>query len=466
MRGTVLRALRNALCSTVAAWSALTAQAVRPQADSVRLTLDESLSRAVRLSTAVLLSTDSLRVSGARVLQAYGGFLPAAATGASAAFAQGDALLSSTALVASDTRWHAASYQLSTALNAFNGFRDRAALRTARFLRDASTFSLEQARQRVSFDVLQAYFQIVLDHRLAAVARSNLALSRARQDQLESQVQVGTRAPPDLFRQRAQTAADEAAVIDFDARGQSDVVGLVRRLRLDPTREYAVADPPLDTTALAEGALDIRTLVAEALANRPDLHVAESRAAAADAAVAQATGLYLPRVVVGADFIVAGRVYDWERQHGVSLLTTDQRPLTDQLGRQGLGIFSLGVSWPLFDRFETQFVVEQARAAARQGALAAEDVRLQVLGDVRQAIDDYRAAVQKLRASESGLASAQEAFDAVSGRYDAGLATFIDVLVAQTALTQARAQREDAVVSQALRRDVLTYVTGRVLTAR
>ena len=243
----------------------------------MRLTLDESISRAVRLSTAVLLSTDSLRVSGARVLEAYGGFLPAVVTGASAAFAQGDALLSSTALEATDTRFHSASYQLSTALNAFNGFRDRAALKASRFLRDASTFSLEQARQRVSFDVLQSYFQVVLDHRLAAVARSNLALSRTRQAQLESQVQVGTRAPPDLFRQRAQTAADEAAVIDFDARGQTDVVGLVRRLRLEPTREYAVEDPPLDTTIVAEDALDLRTLVAQALTGRPDLHAASAR---------------------------------------------------------------------------------------------------------------------------------------------------------------------------------------------
>jgi outer membrane protein len=313
--------------------------------------------------------------------------------------------------------------------------------------------------------VLQAFFQVVLDHRLSAVARANLALSRTRQAQLEGQVQAGTRAPPDLFRQRAQTAADESAVIDFDARAQADVVGLVRRLRLEPTRDYAVEEPQPDTTALPESALDVKTLVAGALARRPDLHAAQARAAAAEAAIAQATGLYLPRVIVGADFIVAGRVYDWERQNGVSLLTIDQRPLDAQLGRQGLGIFSLGVSWSIFDRFSTPLEVERARAAARQAALVAEDVRLQVLGDVRQAVDDYRAALQKLRASESGVASAQEAFDAVTGRYDAGLGTFIDVQVAQTALTQARALREDAVVNTVLRRDVLRFVTGATLTS-
>jgi outer membrane protein len=459
------RALRPAVLASCVIAGGLSGQATRPGADTVALTLGESLARAVQLSTAVLLSTDSLRVSGARVLEAYGGFLPAAATGASAGFAQGDALLSSTALQATDARWHAASYQLSTALNVFNGFRDREALKAARFQRDASTFSLEQARQRVSFDVLQSFFQVVLDHRLAAVARANLALSRTRQAQLEGQVQAGTRAPPDLFRQRAQTAADESAVIDFDARAQADVVGLTRRLRLEPTRDYAVQDPQPDTTALPDSALDVRTLVAQALSRRPDLHAAQARAAAAEAAIGQATGLYLPRVVVGADFIVAGRVYDWERQNGVNLLTVDQRPLGTQLGRQGLGIYSLGVSWTLFDRFSTPLEVERARAASNQAALASDDVRLQVLGDVRQAVDDYRAALQKLRASESGVTSAQEAFDAVTGRYDAGLGTFIDVQVAQTALTQARALREDAVVNMVLRGDVLRFVTGITLTA-
>src|ERR1035437_3580610 len=245
-----------------------------------------------RLSTEVLAASDSLRVSGARVLEAYGAFLPAANAGAYALSAQGTTFLSGTSLQASQAGWYAASYDVSTALNLFNGFRDRAALKSASFLRDASGFSLEQARQRISFDVLQSYFQVVLDHELAAVATSNLDLSRARQARLVGQVQVGTRSPPDLFRQQAQTAADEAAVIDLVARSQTDLVGLLRRLRLEATREYEVQNPPLDTAALPSGSLDRGQLIARALAQRPDLLAAESRASAADAAVGVATGEY------------------------------------------------------------------------------------------------------------------------------------------------------------------------------
>jgi outer membrane protein TolC len=90
---------------------------------------------------------------------------------------------------------------------------------------------------------------------------------------------------------------------------------------------------------------------------------------------------------------------------------------------------------------------------------------LQVLGDVRQATDDYRAAVQKLRATDAGLASAQEAFDAVSARFDVGLGIFLDVQAAQTALAEAQAQHAAAAVNLVLQKQVLRYVTGAPLGA-
>jgi len=433
--------------------------------DSLHLTLASSLRRARSLSTEVLVAGDSLSLSGVRVLEAYGAFLPAVTAGAAGLSAQGTTFLSGTALRAAQAGWYSAQYEVSTALNIFNGFRDRAALRSSSFLNEAATFSLEQAKQHISLDVLQSYFQVVLDHQLIAVAQSNLSTSQARQARLEGQVQVGTRSPPDLFRQQAQTAQDQSTVIDADARAQTDLVSLLRRLRLEATRDYTVEDPPMDTVALPSDSLDRNRLVARALGGRPDLHAAESRASAADASITQATGEYLPQVVLGADLGVFGRNYEWERVNGVSQLNESQRALGSQLTSQPLGVISLGVVWPVFDRYATKFDVERARATSHVATLAAEDARLQVLGDVRQATDDYGAAVEKLRASDAELASAREAFDAVSARFDVGLGIFLDVQAAQTALADAQAKNAAAAVNLMLRRQVLRYVTGTPLTA-
>jgi outer membrane protein TolC len=74
--------------------------------------------------------------------------------------------------------------------------------------------------------------------------------------------------------------------------------------------------------------------------------------------------------------------------------------------------------------------------------------------------------VEKLRATDTGLASAQEAFDAVSARFDVGLGIFLDVQAAQTALGEAKAQRAAAAVNLVLRRQVLLYVTGAPVRIR
>ncbi len=68
-------------CATVS--TPLRAQAAATRADTIHLTLEESLARAYRFSTPVLLAADSVHLSSAQVLEAYGRFLPAAVTGAS-----------------------------------------------------------------------------------------------------------------------------------------------------------------------------------------------------------------------------------------------------------------------------------------------------------------------------------------------------------------------------------------------
>ena len=118
---------------------------------------------------------------------------------------------------------------------------------------------LDRAKQQVAFDVAQAFYQVVLDRRLAAVAEANLALSTARDSQIEEQVRVGTRAPPDLYRQQAQQKADEVVVIDANNRTTTDIAALLNRLRLDATRPYVIVEPDADTARLAPEELRLAT---------------------------------------------------------------------------------------------------------------------------------------------------------------------------------------------------------------
>jgi outer membrane protein len=461
---------------------ALHAAVVAPS-DSLRLSLTESIDIALHQATAVQTAREEEHVAAARVLAAYGRFLPALSAGANAYGEQGTALLSQTTLAPYDASFHGASVGLSTGVTLFDGLRDRAALRAAIARRDAAGLTVERAREEIANDVTEAYYRVILDDRLTSVAQANLELSRQRLAQLTEQVHAGVKSPPDLYRQEARTREDEAAVIAAQTRGSADRIGLLRRLRLDPTHPLALTPPATDATGVTStpgaampstptpaavdttvSSLDVSDLSRRALAQRPDLAASADEVRAAEAGIAQARGARLPRATLQFDVVDAARLFDRQQQNGVDLLGATnapiQLPLSSQLRHQVAGILTLGVSVPIFDQWQSRAEVERAQASAERSRLLEEDLRDRVVGEVAQAVDEVRSAEKSMNAATAQVAAAQKAYDAVSGRYDVGMASFIDVATAQTELTRARSNVEASVVNRALARQHLVTALG------
>lgn len=398
------------------------------------------------------------------MLESYGRFLPSLTTTVQSFNASGTALLSSTSLTPATAHYYGLGYTLSAGVNLFNGFRDRDHLQATLQSKTAAFSAFDRALQQVSFDVTQAYFQVVLDRRLVAVAQGNLELSQARERQITEQVNVGTKAPPEMYRQEAQERADEVAVIDAQNRQRNDEVALLRRLEVDPLKPFVLSEPAADTTLIASDSLRIDQLIADATRVRPDLTAAQEREQADQHEIDAAHGELLPKLNLRFDYLNNTRIYGREIVNGVDQLTVPQQSLGRQLGTQGLGQLSLGLSWDVFDDYRARLDMQRAEAATDRDRMLTRDLRLRINGEVQQAVGDYQAAERKLVATAAGLASAQEAYDAMQGRYDVGIATFVDVISAQTALTQARNLREEALINFALQKAVLQYVRGTPVT--
>ncbi len=457
-------------CANLLALRALSAQDAG--GDTIHLTLRESIDLALKQSTPMQLARADERVAAAQVLTAYGRFLPSVAAGVSAFSEQGTTLLSQTSLLPYDASFHGASIGLSAGMTLFDGFRDRNGLREAVAQRDASSLTLRRAREEVAPVVAEAYYRVVLDDRLTVAARGILELTRKRLAQLEEQVAAGVKAPPDLYRQQALAREGEAAVIAAQARGSADRISLLRRLRLDPHHPLQIVSP-IDSAARAGQpsattdipALDVEQLSQQALAQRADLAAASARRRGAEANVDRSRGVLLPRVSLQFDVADVGRIFDRQIQNGVDLVsrsTTEQSALASQLGHQFAGIVTLGVSMPLFDRWQARGDIERAEAQASLDRLREDDLRDKVIGDVTQAVDEAKNGALTATAARAQVQAAQKAYDAVSGRYDVGMANFIDVASAQSDLARARNALEAAVVAQALAKERLALALGAV----
>jgi outer membrane protein TolC len=102
---------------------------------------------------------------------------------------------------------------------------------------------------------------------------------------------------------------------------------------------------------------------------------------------------------------------------------------------------------------ETQANVRSALANLRQGE--------QTVGsEVVQAYLDVRTADQKVKAAAAEVANAEEGLGLATGRYQAGVAAYIEVIDAETALITAQTNQVNAVYGLSIARAALARALG------
>ncbi|HEY2829550.1 MAG TPA: TolC family protein, partial [Thermoanaerobaculia bacterium] len=100
----------------------------------------------------------------------------------------------------------------------------------------------------------------------------------------------------------------------------------------------------------------------------------------------------------------------------------------------------LAVRWPVFTGFRNVYDVRQAQAEADVARETIRNTEQQVMLQVWTSYYSLQTATQRLATSRDLLASAQQSADVAQGRYRSGVGSILDVLTAESALENARAQ--------------------------
>jgi outer membrane protein len=121
-------------------------------------------------------------------------------------------------------------------------------------------------------------------------------------------------------------------------------------------------------------------------------------------------------------------------------------------------------SVPLFTGFSQRYNEEQARADEETAQARLNSLKQQVVLEVWTSYYNLKTAEQRVRTSQDLLKSATESYQVALGRYKAGVGSILDLLSAQSALENARAQRVQATADWYVSLAALARDTG-TLTA-
>jgi outer membrane protein len=265
-----------------------------------------------------------------------------------------------------------------------------------------------------------------------------------------------------LYRQQAQTSSDELLLSNTQARLNDDQTLLIRKIRLDPKKKYEFEVPDLTPSVSSLGGKSLDELIELALHQRSDVQAYGKTVEFTDWDVTRAKSDYYPKL----DFLFqrnsTSAHLTSQTVNGVDVLPATQQNLFSQLGNQVTYSFSLNLTWSIFSRYTTRYNVAAARTVLENAKIDQRESELQTVADVRIASSDYKIALDQLKSAQVGLKAAKEAFQAITGRYSVGAASFIDVLTSQTALVQAQSNLAQATVNLKLREKTLAYATGEL----
>jgi outer membrane protein TolC len=382
-----------------------------PQAaPSVRLTLDEALSRAAEANHDLAAARAKLQQARQGTWKAWSGYLPqvtltgtytltdevaAPGFGVLQPERSGSGTIKGTQALFVPMLWG----MINAATHGVN----------------AAEASVEAARREILFGVSQLFYGTASLKKVADVQQRLFETAKKHEKDADVRYRAGTIPKVGLLRAQIERAKAEQDLLR--SRNGYESMRLALATALDRPADFEVVDP-------SEPALpsDLSALEEQALRDRPDVKAAREAEAAARGARGGTAGKYLPSIVLFAQ-------YSRTDPHG--LITPEE---TRAAG--------LALNWNVFDGGLREAELREANAKVAEMEEARKGAEAKARLEVKQAALDLQSAKANAQKASEQRDLARENQRLIDVSYAAGAATALEQADAQTALSGAEVAAE------------------------
>jgi outer membrane protein TolC len=275
--------------------------------------------------------------------------------------------------------------------------------------------------QQVTIDVATAYYAVVAQQQMVAVAAKALERSRDLLDASSAKLAAGRVSQLDVLR--AQQLAAEAETHLLDARSASDDAEDQLRLLMGRGPDDRFVVDPVIPVAVDSIAID--DAVTLALQHRSDLANARHALAWAEHTTETTNKELLPQLDVK--------------------LALTRRETAESLGSSlGLDKFRVvpfaAVSMPL-DRSALTVALNKALIEQQRRRRELETLQMKVATDVRRAVRQQERLVNGVHAADASVDFAEKEVDVATLRFQRGLSNNLDLITAETNLLTVQSRR-------------------------
>jgi len=341
--------------------------------------------------------------------------------------------------------------QIRVVQSLYEGGRIASSLRVAKLTKEQAMLNYQTAVANTVLDVQVGYFDVLVAEQYIVVQEASVELLRQELADTNRRYDAGTVPRFNVLRAEVELANAQPKLIRARNAFRIAKNNLANLLGFNVPRD-ALENIPLNLSGKLEAipyAMELSRAIALALERRTELGALRRAESLRKEDIVSARASYKPSL----------QAYAGYEGHN-SILQNELN--TDLHG----WIAGVQLSWDIFDGGLAYGRIKQARALHEKAGVELEDAGRRIELEVRTAFSNFREADEVLKSQEKVVEEGEEALRLAKARNDAGTATQLDVLSAQTALTEARTTQVQALHDYAVARARLERAVGETVTAK
>jgi outer membrane protein len=378
-----------------------------------------------------------------------------------------------------------ANYSINTNVVLWNGTNLSNSSKRDALNYEASKMDMQQAKDNITINVILTYLQILNNEELLSLAKQQTSSTKQQVERLETLNRQGAIAPSVYYDLKGQLAGDELNEINSRNNLENSKLTLVQLMNVDYSSTMQVEKVPAEViiTLYSETADGVFGVASTQLAI---VKAADLRLKSSIKEIAAAKGSRFPSLVLNgglgtnyssaastlslvnttdvitSNYITIGstKTYVYTPRN-----TYNSQKITyfDQWKNNFNSTVSLGLRISILNGAQSRTRINLAKLQEKRAAFEVQTTKTQLKQNVQQAHINMTSAYERYIKLQQQVQDFSESFKAAETRFQAGVGTSVDYLIAKNNLERAKGNFVAAKYDYLLRMKVLDFYQAKPL---
>jgi outer membrane protein len=350
------------------------------------------------------------------------------------------------------------SANLSASVVLFSGMQKWNTIKMNQFNLQSSFQNLEKAKNDIALNIAAGYLQILFNKEIYEVAQNQLDVTKLQVDKTKKLFEVGNVAKGSLLDVQAQSAAEEASLIDAENNLKLSYLNLSQMLDLDTVKNFTIFIPT-EVTVPESFNENTDSIYNIAIENLPQIKGAEFSLLRAKSQLAVSKGSRFPTLSLNAGIDTRYNMYDSIR----TIVPAGNYAVNTQINDNLYKSVSLSLRIPIFTKYQIQRNINNSKIEVVDAEYSLRQSQLQLRKDIEQAYANAQASFQKFKANTESTLASEENFKYIQQKFDVGMINSVDFNLAKKNYTKAKSDLVSAKYDFIFKTKVLDFYKGNAI---